>query len=120
MASNFEHFFGYENAINRNPDLVLLYGYAFIVFGGLMLIFIAFILRKISLSILVSKFINPLILSMGICLLVAIPPTVIFKIVANNLTGVKLIYIWFTIFTGITLFTFLRYQEIKKLILSKS
>ncbi len=119
MASGFEQFFGYENIINRDPDLVLIYGYATMVFGALLIIFLSFIFRKAGLQPFVSRFLNPLLLSMGISLLIAIPPTILFKVVANNVSGVKLVYIWITIFTGISIFTFLRYQELKKFILSK-
>ncbi|WP_316804970.1 hypothetical protein [Pedobacter nototheniae] len=114
MASNFEHFFGYENQINKNPDLVLIYGFAGIIFGLMAMILIAVLLRKIGLPFLISKFLNPLILSLGICFLVAIIPTILFKVLANDLSGVKLIYIWIVIFAGITMFTTINYQMLKK------
>nr|WP_199157962.1 hypothetical protein [Pedobacter sp. ASV2] len=114
MAFNFEQFFGYENQINKNPDLVLIYGFAGIIFGIMAMILIAIILRKIGLAILVSKFLNPIMLSLGICFLVAIVPTILFKVLANDVSGVKIIYIWITILAGISIFTTLNYQMLKK------
>lgn len=114
MGFNFEHFFGYENQINKNPDLVLIYGFAGIIFGIMAMVLIAIILRKIGLALLVSYFLNPLMLTLGICFLVAIPPTILFKVLANDVSGVKLIYIWIAIFAGISIFTALNYQMLKK------
>lgn len=114
MAFNFEQFFGYENQINQNPDLVLIYGFAGIVFGVLAMIILTIVLRKIGLTFVISHFVNPLILSLLTCAAVALPPTILFKVVANNLSGVKLIYIWIAILVGIHIFTFLNYQLIKK------
>lgn len=114
MEFNFNHFFGYENTINKNPDLILIYGFAFIIFGIMALTFIAMIFRKIGLKIVVSQLIAPLIQSMILCLGVAILPTIILSVLANDVSGVKLIYCWITIFVGITIFCFLNYQMINK------
>lgn len=114
MAFNFEQFFGYESQINQNPDLVLIYGFATIVFGILGIILISFVLRKIGLTIVISNLLNPIILSLLICAAIAVPPTILFKLLANDLSGVKLIYIWISILIGIHIFTFLNYAMIKK------
>jgi hypothetical protein len=114
MEFNFNHFFGYESVINKNPDLVLIYGFAFIIFGLMALTFIALIFSKIGLQIAVKHFIAPLMQSMVLCLFVAIIPTVILSVVANDVSGVKLLYCWITIFSGITIFCFLHYPMINK------
>ncbi|MCD0487704.1 hypothetical protein LPB86_05660 [Pedobacter sp. MC2016-14] len=114
MGFNFNHFFGYENIINKNPDLVLIYGFAFIIFGMLALTFIGFIFGKLGFKIINEHFIGPLTLSLFLCLLVAIVPTVVLKIVANDVSGVKLLYCWLTIFCGITFFCFSNYAMLGK------
>ena len=114
MGFNFNQFFGYESLINENPDLVLIYGFAFIFFGSMALTLVSFILNKMGLTVIVSRFIGPLILSLFVCLLVAIIPTVILKLVANDVSGVKLIYCWITIFTGVTFFCFSNHGMITK------
>lgn len=114
MGFNFNHFFGYEDIVNKNPDLVLIYGFAFMIFGLMALAFIALVFNKIGLKIVVSQFIAPLMQSMILCLVVAILPTVILCVVANDVSGVKLIYCWITIFFGVTIFCFLNYSMINK------
>jgi len=118
MGFNFNQFFGYENVINKNPDLVLIYGFAFIIFGLMALAFVALIFNKIGLKIVVNQFIAPLMQSMTLCLVIAILPTIILSVVANDVSGVKLIYCWITIFLGITIFCFLNYPMINKWSLS--
>lgn len=120
MAFNFEVFFGYEQQINSNPDLVLIYGFAGIVFGIIAMLLLALILRKIGLTFIISNLLNPMILSFLICIMIAIPPTILFKMIANDLSGVKLIYIWLSILVGIHLFTFMNFSMIKKWIYSFS
>ena len=114
MEFNFNHFFGYETLINKNPDLVLIYGFAFIIFGLMALTFVALIFSKIGLKIVVNQLIAPLMQSMILCLIVAIIPTIILSVVADDVSGVKLIYCWITIFFGITIFCFLNYPAINK------
>jgi len=114
MAFNFNHFFGYEDVINRNPDLVLIYGFGVIIFGMMLLTLLSMILVKIGITVLVDHFLAPLTLSLLLCLIVAIIPTVILKVVANDLSGVKLVYIWITIFAGTTFFSFSNYPMMKK------
>lgn len=111
---NFNQFFGYEDLINKNQDLVLIYGFAFLIFGMMALAFISLICSKLSLNAIVDHFIAPLLIAFLLSMIVAILPTVIFKVVANDLSGVKLIYIWITIFSGMTFFSFLNYPMIKK------
>ncbi|SDL54676.1 hypothetical protein [Pedobacter antarcticus] len=113
MGFNFNQFFGYESGINQHPEQVLMYGFAAIIFGVLGLTFVAFILRKIKLIAVIDHLIAPLIISLLVCLVVAILPTLILYLLASNISGVKLIYCWITIFTGITFFCFSNYQTIK-------
>lgn len=113
-AFNFNYLFGYEELINRNPDLVLIYGFGIIIGGMMVLTLIAMVLVKMGLTVIIDHFLAPLIVSLLLCLIVAIVPTVILKVVANDLSGVKLVYIWITIFCGITFFTFSNYPMISK------
>jgi hypothetical protein len=116
MEFNFNTFFGYENDINNLKDLVLIYGFAAIIFSIVGLIFIGAIVRKLGFTAAISYFISPLMLSLGLTLVVSILPTIIFYVVASNVSGVKIIYSWITIFTGMLLFSIFNLNTIKKFV----
>ena len=116
MEFSFNTFFGYENDINNLKDLVLIYGFATIIFGILGLIFVSIIVRKIGLNILNSYILYPLTLCLGVTLIVAVFPTIIFYVVASDVSGVKILYSWITIFTGMLLFIMFNLSTIKKLV----
>jgi hypothetical protein len=116
MEFNFSTFFGYENDINNLKDLVLIYGFATIIFGIVGLIFIGAIVRKLGFTTVISYFISPLMLSLGLTLVVAILPTIIFYVVTSNVSGVKIIYSWITIFIGMLFFTMFNLNTIKKFV----
>ena len=114
MEFSFKEFFGYEEQINAHPDLVLMYGFAAMIFGVIALAFIAFFLRKLGLIALIDHFIAPLMCALLLCLVVAILPTLVLYLLANNVSGVKLIYCWITIFAGMGFFCFSNYASIRK------
>lgn len=114
MGFSFKEFFGYEEQINAHRDLVLLYGFAGIIFGLIALAFIAVLLRQLSLTAVIDHLIAPLMCSLILCLAVAILPTLVLYLVANDLSGVKLLYCWISIFAGITFFSFSNYPYIRK------
>lgn len=114
MGFNFNQFFGYEDLINKNPDLVLIYGFAGIVFGMTGLVLLTLIFRKLGLIVIIDHFLGPLLCALGLTLLLAIFPTILFKVLANDLTGVKLVYIWITMLLGMLVFSFLNYRMIGK------
>jgi hypothetical protein len=116
MEFNFSTFFGYENDMNNLKDLVLIYGFAAIIFSIVGLIFIGAIVRKLGFTAVISYFISPLMLSLGLTLVVSILPTIIFYVVASNVSGVKIVYSWITIFTGMLLFTMFNLNTIKKFV----
>ena len=116
MEFNFSTFFGYENDINNLKDLVLIYGFAVIIFGIVGLILIGTLVRKVGLTVVNSYFILPLMLCLGLTLIVAILPTIIFYVVTSDVPGVKIIYSWITIFTGMLLFTVFNLNTIKKFV----
>lgn len=113
MGFSFNTFFGYENQINELKDQVLIYGFAGIIFGILGLLFIAVLLRKIGLNTINSFFINPLMLALGLTLLVSILPTIILYVVALDISGVKIVYSWITIFLGMVLYVMFNLETIK-------
>ncbi|WP_433814719.1 hypothetical protein [Flavobacterium johnsoniae] len=113
MGFSFNTFFGYENQINELKDQVLIYGFAGIIFGILGLLFIAVLLRKIGLNIINSFFVNPLMLALGLTLLVSILPTIILYVVALDISGVKIVYSWITIFLGMVLYVMFNLETIK-------
>lgn len=113
MGFSFNTFFGYENQINELKDQVLIYGFAGIIFGILGLLFIAVLLRKIGLNTINSFFVNPLMLALGLTLLVSILPTIILYVVALDISGVKIVYSWITIFLGMVLYVMLNLETIK-------
>src|SRR6218665_2977483 len=115
MEFSFNTFFGYETKINNLGDQVLIYGFATVIFSIVALLFIALFIRKIGLNSLNSYLINPLMLSLGLTLFVAILPTIIFYVVALDVSGVKIVYSWITIFVGMFLFVLLNLQTIKDL-----
>lgn len=116
MGFSFNTFFGYENQINNLKDLILIYAFAIIIFGIIGLIFVSIIIRKIGLNILNSYIFYPLTLCLGVTLIVGIFPTIIFYVVASDVSGVKILYSWITIFTGMLLFIMFNLSTIKKLI----
>lgn len=116
MGFNFRTFFGYENNINSHKDLVLIYGFATIIFGVVGLIFIGAVIRKLGFNVIISYVISPLMLCLGLTLIVAVLPTTIFYVVAYDVSGVKLVYSWITIFTGMLLFTMINLNTIKKFV----
>ncbi|ABQ04262.1 hypothetical protein [Flavobacterium johnsoniae] len=113
MGFSFNTFFGYENQINELKDQVLIYGFAGIIFGILGLLFIAVLLRKIGLNTINSFFVNPLMLALGLTLLVSILPTIILYVVALDISGVKIVYSWITIFIGMVLYVMFNLETIK-------
>ncbi|WDF59978.1 hypothetical protein PQ462_01105 [Flavobacterium sp. KACC 22758] len=113
MEFSFNTFFGYENQINELKDQVLIYGFAGIIFGILGLLFIAVLLRKIGLNSINSFFVNPLMLALGLTLLVSIMPTIILYVVALDISGVKIVYSWITIFLGMILYVMFNLETIK-------
>ncbi|WP_343588654.1 hypothetical protein [Flavobacterium sp.] len=114
MEFNFNTFFGYEDYINNQPDQVLIYSFAGIVFGGLALLFLGILIRKLGLAFINSYIINPLMLVLGLTFLISIPPTVIFYVVTSNISFVKIIYIWIVIFIGMLFFVGFNLETIKK------
>lgn len=105
---------GYEVQVNREPELVLIYGFAGLLLAILAITLLSYIFRKIGLQAVVSHLFLPLILSFELCLFITLLPTMILHFVIPSLSGVKLAYIWLTIFSGITIFTFINYNTIKK------
>lgn len=114
MEFSFNTFFGYENAINALNEQVLIYGFASIIFGIVGLMLITIIVRKIGLNSLNSFFIQPLLLALGLTVLVAILPTIVFYVVALDVSGVKIVYSWITIFIGMLLFVIFNLETIKR------
>ncbi|MNS46079.1 hypothetical protein D3C72_785640 [compost metagenome] len=53
-------------------------------------------------------------LSLGLTLLVAILPTIVFYVVASDISGVKIMYSWITIFIGMLFFVGFNLETIKK------
>lgn len=116
MEFNFNRFFGYETEINKATDSVLIYGFAVLIFGIVGLTLIAAIFRKIGFTSIISYFISPLILCLGLTLMLSILPTIVFSVVASDISGVKLIYSWITIFFGMLFFVMVNLSTIKKFV----
>jgi hypothetical protein len=115
MGFNFNVFFGYEDVINSLDDKVLIYCFASLVFGMVALLLLSFVLRKIGLNAINRYFVTPLIMSLGLTVIVAILPTIVFYVVASDLPPVKIVYSWIAIFTGMLLFVVMNLQTIKNL-----
>lgn len=115
MGFNFNVFFGYEDVINSLEDKVLIYCFASLVFGMVALLLLSFVLRKIGLNAINRYFVTPLIMSLGLTVIVAILPTIVFYVVASDLPPVKIVYSWIAIFTGMLLFVVMNLQTIKNL-----
>lgn len=113
MGFNFNTFFGYEEAINGMRDQILIYGFAAIIFSIVALLILAIIFRKAGLVSVISFIINPLLLCLGLTLLIAILPTIVFYTSDSEISGVKMIYSWITIFTGMLLFVIFNLETIK-------
>lgn len=115
MGFNFNVFFGYEDVINSLDDKVLIYCFASLVFGMVALLLLSFVFRKIGLNAINRYFVTPLIMSLGLTVIVAILPTIVFYVVASDLPPVKIVYSWIAIFTGMLLFVVMNLQTIKNL-----
>lgn len=113
MEFNFNTFFGYEGAINGLGDQILIYGFATIIFSMIALLILAILLRNVGLNLLISFIINPLLLALGLTLIIAILPTIVFYSSDTKISGVKMIYSWITIFTGMLLYVIFNLQSIK-------
>ncbi|MFD1603424.1 hypothetical protein ACFSJW_12110 [Flavobacterium artemisiae] len=113
MGFNFNTFFGYEEAINGMRDQILMYGFAVIIFSIVGLLILAILLRKAGLASIISFIINPLLLCLGLTLIIAILPTIVFYTSDSEISGVKMIYSWITIFTGMLLFVIFNLESIK-------
>lgn len=113
MEFNFNVFFGYEDAINKLDDKVLIYGFASIAFGMVALLFLSAIIRKLGLNIINSYFINPLMMSLGLTMFISVLPTIVFYVVASDLPAVKIVYSWITIFIGMFLFVIINLETVK-------
>ncbi len=113
MEFSFNTFFGYEQEINALNDQVLIYGFASIIFGIVGLLFVSMAVHKIGLNSLNSFFIHPLLLSLGLTFFVAILPTIVFYVVASDVSGVKILYSWIAIFIGMLLFVVVNLETIK-------
>ncbi|RWW91671.1 hypothetical protein [Flavobacterium cerinum] len=106
--------FGYESHINNEPELVLIYGFAGLLAAMTVITLLSYIFRKIGFEIVVNYFFKPLLLAFGLCLFITLFPTMALYFIIPDLRGVKLAYIWITIFSGITIFSFVNYTTIKK------
>lgn len=106
--------FGYESHINNERELVLIYGFAGLLAAMFVITLLSYIFRKIGLEIVVNYFFKPLLLAFGLCLFITLFPTMALYFIIPDLRGVKLAYIWITIFSGITIFSFVNYTTIKK------
>ncbi|CAM4015419.1 hypothetical protein SAMN06265348_101188 [Pedobacter westerhofensis] len=114
MAFSFNQFFGCEQQINAHKDLVVMYGFAAIFLGLIALAFLSFILGRLNLTVIIDHFIGPMVCSLILCLGIAILPTIILYVVASDVSGVKLLYCWITIFAGVTFFCFSNNAMIRK------
>lgn len=114
MEFNFDTFFGYEQQINNQPDIVMIYSFGGIVFGIVGLLFLAIIIRKIGLNSINSFIINPLMLTLGLTFIISILPTVIFYVATSDISFVKIVYSWIVIFIGMLFFVGFNLETIKK------
>lgn len=116
MGFNFNTLFGYETEINNLDDQILIYGFAIIIFSMLGLTILAIVARKIRFIAFINNFISPLLLSLGLTLFLSILPTIIFLVVASDISGVKIVYSWITIFLGMLFFVTFNVNMIKSFV----
>lgn len=116
MGFNFNTFFGYETDINNLDNQILIYGFAAIIFTMLGLSIIAAGARKMGFIAIISHFISPLLLCLGLTLILSILPTIIFLVVASDISGVKIIYSWIVIFLGMLFFVMFNLTTIKNFV----
>jgi len=104
---------GYESYVNNEPQLVLVYGFAGLLAAILGITILSYIFRKTGLQFIVDHLFKPLLLAFGFALFITLIPTLILYFLVP-LSGVKLAYIWLTLFLGITIFCFVNYTMITK------
>jgi len=114
MGFSFNQFFGLEHVLNAQPDLVVIYGFATIVFGLLLLSFLALIFNKMHFNAINEHFIAPLMWILSLTFVVAVVPTIVLYFLASDITGVKLIYCWIAILVGNAFFCCTNFAMIKK------
>ncbi|WP_306350399.1 hypothetical protein [Flavobacterium sp. '19STA2R22 D10 B1'] len=108
---DFNYFFGYEKILNQNPEVVL--GFSFLGVVGIIigLTILSYPFKKMK---IITRIMAPLMFSLLSCLFIGIVPIMILFFIAPEISGVKLAYIWLTIFLGITLFWYVNYATLLK------
>lgn len=116
MGFNFNTFFGFETAINNLNNQVLIYGFATIIFTMLGLTIVAIAARKMGFIAIINHVISPLLLCLGLTLLLSILPTIVFVVVASDISAVKIVYSWIVIFLGMLFFVMFNLATIKSFV----
>lgn len=116
MGFNFNTFFGFETAINNLNNQVLIYGFATIIFTMLGLTIVAIAARKMGFIAIINHVISPLLLCLGLTLLLSILPTIVFVVVASDISAVKIVYSWIVIFLGMLFFVMFNLGTIKSFV----
>ncbi len=111
MELNFDAFFGLENTLNANREIILFWSFLG-VFGCMMLLtFVFYIFKKLNIN---KYVVESLMWSLIFTFLIGII-AIIILFFFKDISGVKLAYVWLAIFTGYLFFSLIYNNALKKL-----
>jgi hypothetical protein len=111
MELNFDAFFGLENTLNANREIILFWSFLG-VFGCMMLLtFVFYIFKKLNIN---KYVVESLMWSLIFTFLIGIIAIIILFFI-KDISGVKLAYVWLAIFTGYLFFSLIYNNALKKL-----
>jgi hypothetical protein len=111
MELNFDTFFGLEETLNANREILLFWPFLGVFLIIMLLTFIFYIFRKLNIN---RYIIEALMWSLLITFITGII-TIIILYLITDISGVKLAYVWLSIFIGYLFFTLLYNNTLKKL-----
>ncbi|OWP74431.1 hypothetical protein BWK62_14350 [Flavobacterium oreochromis] len=112
MELNFNTFFGLEKMLNDTPIIIVFWSFLGVIIMAFAFSIIAYIFRKTGISTYV---IHSILWSLVLTLIVG-SVTILILFVIGGLSGVKLAYIWLTVFLGYFVFSLLYNNSFKKLV----
>jgi hypothetical protein len=111
MEFNFNTFFGLETILNNNPEIMIFWSFLGVLCLAFFLSAVSYIFRKFNIN---SYIIECLLWTSAFTFFIGILAIMILFFVAT-VSGVKLAYIWSSIFIGYLCFSLLYNNALKKL-----
>ena len=116
MEFNFNTFFGLEEIINNKREIIVFWSFLGVLTLTILLSFISYIFRKLKIS---QFFIESLLWSLLFTFITG-TITILLLFFISDISGVKLVYIWLSIFLGYFCFSVMHNNALKKLYIDYS